>query len=643
MEPEASKEAEKQPMEAEAGDLADPRDLANFINPLPFSCLSSDDEIDYSVEPEFYDPAVDDVDECWGHKQRKGRTSDAVLSCRRVSLPCAWIPRDHPCSYLSCRLVSSIRRRNSSTTTKRHHLSSRLVSSIRRRNSSTTTKRHHLSSRLVSSIRRRNSSTTTKRHHLSSRLVSSIRRRNSSTTTKRHHLSSRLVSSIRRRNSSTTTKRHHLSSRLVSSIRRRNSSTTTKRHHLSSRLVSSIRRRNSSTTTKRHHLSSRLVSSIRRRNSSTTTKRHHLSSRLVSSIRRRNSSTTTKRHHLSRLVSSITRRNSSTTTKRHHLSSRLVSSITRRNSSTTTKRHHLSSRHLDHSILLAQRNSVHSDLAMATKLTAIAFFLFVLALGESNDKEVNGFGESAYAVHWDKDSPPSPLVPMVAAPPLPSSPKAPAKRQQIKFQTGMLFLKKNLHVGTILPEGTMFARADAPKSVNFVSTPLESKYLTTILSHFMIPRGSTKAKQVADTLRSCGKPVDKEEPHMCFSSREAMSRFATKEIGVSSARAAITRIHGNETPNSMYVVEQITQLNNNVVPCHPMDFPYEVFYCHRPKEVQSLRVQLKGLKDGMPHVTAIAMCHMNTSDWDTQYFELLDGKHGEPICHYMPTNYIMFY
>ncbi|KAM3226361.1 hypothetical protein ACQJBY_058812 [Aegilops geniculata] len=70
MEPEASKEAEKQPMEAEAGDPADPRDL-----------VSSDDEIDYSVEPEFYDPAVDDVDERWAHKQRKGRTSDAVLSC----------------------------------------------------------------------------------------------------------------------------------------------------------------------------------------------------------------------------------------------------------------------------------------------------------------------------------------------------------------------------------------------------------------------------------------------------------------------------------------------------------------------------------------------------------------------------------
>ncbi|KAM3315613.1 hypothetical protein ACQJBY_034008 [Aegilops geniculata] len=271
--------------------------------------------------------------------------------------------------------------------------------------------------------------------------------------------------------------------------------------------------------------------------------------------------------------------------------------------------------------------------------------------GAPSDKE---FGANAYAVHWDPDHPPSEKTgfdasayagywdPDHAHSPA-SIPEAPTKRKHIKIQTGMLFLKKNLHIGTTLPKGTMFARDGAPKSVHFASTPLESKYLTTILSHFMIPHGSMKASQVADTLRSCGKPVDKEEPHMCFSSREVMSRFAARELGVSGARAAITRIHGNETPNSMYVVEQIDQLNKNVVPCHPMDFPYEVFYCHRPKEVQSLRVQLKGLKDGMPRVTAIAMCHMNTSNWDTQYFELLDGKRGEPVCHYMPTNYIMFY
>ncbi|KAE8677885.1 thioredoxin X [Hibiscus syriacus] len=43
--------------------------------------VSDDDEIDYSIKPEFYDPKLDDKDELWVQKERKGRISDAVLSC----------------------------------------------------------------------------------------------------------------------------------------------------------------------------------------------------------------------------------------------------------------------------------------------------------------------------------------------------------------------------------------------------------------------------------------------------------------------------------------------------------------------------------------------------------------------------------
>ncbi|PKA55028.1 hypothetical protein AXF42_Ash003665 [Apostasia shenzhenica] len=43
--------------------------------------ISSDDEIDYSIKPEFYDPLLDEKDQQWLNKQRKGRSSDAVLSC----------------------------------------------------------------------------------------------------------------------------------------------------------------------------------------------------------------------------------------------------------------------------------------------------------------------------------------------------------------------------------------------------------------------------------------------------------------------------------------------------------------------------------------------------------------------------------
>lgn len=43
--------------------------------------VSDDDEIDYTVKPEFYDPDLDDKDELWVNKRRNGPISDAVLSC----------------------------------------------------------------------------------------------------------------------------------------------------------------------------------------------------------------------------------------------------------------------------------------------------------------------------------------------------------------------------------------------------------------------------------------------------------------------------------------------------------------------------------------------------------------------------------
>lgn len=43
--------------------------------------ISEDDELDYSVKPEFYDPDLDDKDERWIEKKRKGHATDAVLSC----------------------------------------------------------------------------------------------------------------------------------------------------------------------------------------------------------------------------------------------------------------------------------------------------------------------------------------------------------------------------------------------------------------------------------------------------------------------------------------------------------------------------------------------------------------------------------
>ncbi|KQK02257.2 hypothetical protein BRADI_2g00403v3 [Brachypodium distachyon] len=247
----------------------------------------------------------------------------------------------------------------------------------------------------------------------------------------------------------------------------------------------------------------------------------------------------------------------------------------------------------------------------------------------------NGFGASAYPVKWSGKG--------YFAPPPSDVPNSPASHHHMRVQTGMLFLKRSLHVGVILPEGTMFAGAHVPKSENSFSTPLELKYLGTILSIFKIQHNSVKAKQIANTFRSCGGPGDKGETHKCFLSRSEMATFASEALGISHPRAAITIIHGEENPSSRYVVAAISQMGSDVVACHLMPFPYELFYCHRPRNVLSLRVQLKGADSTMVGVTAIVMCHMDTSNWDKEYFDLLGGELAEPICHYMPDNYVMFY
>lgn len=43
--------------------------------------VSDDEEVDFSVKPEYYDPDLDDKDESWVTSKRKGRYSDAVLNC----------------------------------------------------------------------------------------------------------------------------------------------------------------------------------------------------------------------------------------------------------------------------------------------------------------------------------------------------------------------------------------------------------------------------------------------------------------------------------------------------------------------------------------------------------------------------------
>ncbi|KAL6614156.1 hypothetical protein ACP70R_036426 [Stipagrostis hirtigluma subsp. patula] len=230
---------------------------------------------------------------------------------------------------------------------------------------------------------------------------------------------------------------------------------------------------------------------------------------------------------------------------------------------------------------------------------------------------------------------------------------AEAVRQALKVKQGMLFPKRSLYPGAVLPAGTKFSQSNtSAPSWRFISkaeantVPFGYQHQEKILAIYGIPQGSKKAKQVSETLNTCltgGGHND--EPHTCTTSWQAMVEFAAETLGTSKPWAATTITYGKKEPLRYVVAPNgITEIGNDrgQVPCHPMPCPYEVFFCHHPKETQALKVELVGQEDGALGTTAIAECHMNTSDWDDGYFKMLGAQRGEPICHFMPQGYVLW-
>lgn len=207
----------------------------------------------------------------------------------------------------------------------------------------------------------------------------------------------------------------------------------------------------------------------------------------------------------------------------------------------------------------------------------------------------------------------------------------------IHVELEMLFLRRSLFLGAMLPEGTRFAGDAAdPAPLRFVSPVAVDaitfgyKQLDAILKMFRIPCGSRMADQVAATLRTCEEPSP--EPHTCATSQQVATAFVAVALGTRVPSCTIvTVVHGEAAAGigARYVVapDGVARIGGGdkaVVPCHPMPCPYMVHYCHRPAGVEALRVELTGTGGSSAGATAVAMCHIDTRDWVARYFRMLN-------------------
>uniref|UniRef100_M8D4L9 Uncharacterized protein n=1 Tax=Aegilops tauschii TaxID=37682 RepID=M8D4L9_AEGTA len=208
-------------------------------------------------------------------------------------------------------------------------------------------------------------------------------------------------------------------------------------------------------------------------------------------------------------------------------------------------------------------------------------FLALCALGfvAGVVEDGSSFDVSAYPVKWDED----PSAPGTEAP-------APPPKHHMMVKKGMLFLERDLFAGALLPANTRLGyvrRTSSPGPVISSTTspvpPFRYSSFEKILKFYNVTHGSKQAGRISETLQFCEEAGDK-EPHACATSVAAARDFAATVLGTKEPRA----------------------------------------------------------EDPSVGATAIAVCHKDTSYWDEAYFMMLNGSRGEPICHFMPANYLLW-
>nr|XP_011465662.1 PREDICTED: BURP domain-containing protein 9-like [Fragaria vesca subsp. vesca] len=213
-----------------------------------------------------------------------------------------------------------------------------------------------------------------------------------------------------------------------------------------------------------------------------------------------------------------------------------------------------------------------------------------------------------------------------------------------------LFTFEDFYKGNALPlnfpkqEHSRFLPKETADSI-----PFSTSQLPHLLQLFSTPRDSREAKHMAWTLDQCELKPIKGETKFCATSLESMTEFIQKIIGsgISFNILSTTLPETSTSITQKYtILEEPKQvIASKMVFCHPVPYPYAVFFCHHfEKDTKFFKVSLRG--ENGDKIEAVAVCHMDTSDWDPNHglFRLLGIKAGasSPVCHFFPANHLVW-
>uniref|UniRef100_A0A5B6YIH0 BURP domain-containing protein n=1 Tax=Davidia involucrata TaxID=16924 RepID=A0A5B6YIH0_DAVIN len=183
------------------------------------------------------------------------------------------------------------------------------------------------------------------------------------------------------------------------------------------------------------------------------------------------------------------------------------------------------------------------------------------------------------------------------------------------------------------------------------SIPFSSKELPNLLRLFSFSQGSAQAKAVEETIRFCELDTFKAkgETMLCATSLESMLDFVRGAFGLEAPFKVITTTHFPSTKQKQKQKQNYTILEepeeistSNMVACHPMPYPYAVFFCHSHTNTSKVFKIVVGGEDGN-RVEAVAVCHMDTSHWNHNSFRQLGFRPGtSPVCHFFSASNLIW-
>ncbi|XP_050233841.1 BURP domain-containing protein BNM2A-like [Mercurialis annua] len=180
------------------------------------------------------------------------------------------------------------------------------------------------------------------------------------------------------------------------------------------------------------------------------------------------------------------------------------------------------------------------------------------------------------------------------------------------------------------------------------SIPFSLNQLPYLLKYFSFSQNSPQAIAMEHTLRECEiKPI-KGETKICATSLESMLDYVHETFGLNTEFDILSTTHliKSKTNLDNYTILQEPKEIHvpKMVACHTMPYAYTVFYCHsQMTENKVFVVSLEGDNGG--RVEAVAVCHMDTSQWSRNHasFRVLGIEPGSShVCHFFRGDNLVY-